>query len=556
MARLPWSCRTRSASPPRHPRMRYLSVTFLVLLALGRPAGAADSASPDPAVSVFHHEHVLGTSLDLKIVTATPAGAARAEAAFLTEVDRLAAILSTYEPASEISRWLATTDVPVRVSPELFEVLGLFDQWRIRSGGALDAAAGSIAGIWQAAAAHGRPPSDETIAAAVTSVRQVHWTLDAATRSATHRTRTPLVFNTFAKSYIASRACDAAQRAAHPLAMVANLGGDVVVRGDLTETIHLANPRADAENDPPIATLRVRNQTVATSGDYRRGLMIGGKWFSHLVDPRTGRPTDHVMSATVVAGAATDAGALATACCVLEPAAGLRLVASVPGADCLLVTKDGSRLASPGWSAVASPARADGDVAGVLAASRPPVLIDTAPATPPPASPAAPVPAPAKAAAAWDEAMELVVTLELAAPAGRRAPRPFVAVWIEDADKYPVRTLALWFNGGRWLPDLRQWHHGDQLRALAEGTDLTKTVAAATRPPGKYTLRWDGKDNAGKPVAAGKYTVCIETAREHGTHQLIRQELDCGGVAAKAEAKANPEVTAATFDYHRKANGN
>jgi hypothetical protein len=44
-------------------------------------------------------------------------------------------------------------------------------------------------------------------------------------------------------------------------------------------------------------------------------------------------------------------------------------------------------------------------------------------------------------------------------------------------------------------------------------------VATATRPAGKYTLKWDGKDNAGKPVKPGKYTVILEAAREHGTYQ-------------------------------------
>ena len=101
-----------------------------------------------------------------------------------------------------------------------------------------------------------------------------------------------------------------------------------------------------------------------------------------------------------------------------------------------------------------------------------------------------------------------------------------LSAWVEDKDKYPVRTLALWFKGERWLPDLRAWHHSDQLRALAEGSDITTSVSSATRSPGKYTLKWDGKDNGGKLVKAGKYTVYIEAAREHGTYQLMKQEID------------------------------
>jgi len=148
-----------------------------------------------------------------------------------------------------------------------------------------------------------------------------------------------------------------------------------------------------------------------------------------------------------------------------------------------------------------------------------------------------------------------VVSFELSRIEGRRNSRPFVAVWIEDADKYPVRTLALWFSGKRWLADLKSWNRGEQLRALAETTDLMPTISSATRPAGKYTLKWDGKDNSGKLVKSGKYTVCLEAVREHGTYQIIRQDLACNGSAAKVEMKGNVEIAAASLDYHHKADG-
>lgn len=83
----------------------------------------------DARVPVFvsHHENVLGTSFELKISTLSEAMADAAESAALHEIDRLAKVLSTYDPASEVSRWLRTTHQPVPVSAELFEVLSLFD---------------------------------------------------------------------------------------------------------------------------------------------------------------------------------------------------------------------------------------------------------------------------------------------------------------------------------------------------------------------------------------------------------------------------------------------
>lgn len=79
----------------------------------------------------------------------------------------------------------------------------------------------------------------------------------------------------------------------------------------------------------------------------------------------------------------------------------------------------------------------------------------------------------------------------------------------------------------------------------------SSSVSSATRPGGKYTLKWDGKDNAGKFVKAGKYTVCIEAAREHGAYQVIRQEVDFNGAPKQLQLPGNQEIASASLDYHK-----
>ena len=86
---------------------------------------------------------------------------------------------------------------------------------------------------------------------------------------------------------------------------------------------------------------------------------------------------------------------------------------------------------------------------------------------------------------------------------------------------------------------------------MAEGTDILGSVSSATRSPGRYTFKWDMKDQQGKPVKPGTYTVCIEAAREHGTYQLMRQAMDFSGSAKQAQVPINgKEITAASLDYH------
>jgi hypothetical protein len=143
--------------------------------------------------------------------------------------------------------------------------------------------------------------------------------------------------------------------------------------------------------------------------------------------------------------------------------------------------------------------------------------------------------------------------VELNAFEGQRVDRPYLAIWIEDKDRIPVRTLTVLYREreARYLAELRAWYRADRLRAMAEGTDIIGSVSSATRSPGRYTFKWDMNDQQGKPVKPGTYTVCIEAAREHGTYQIMRQAMDFSGGAKQAQIPINgKEITAASLDYH------
>ena len=468
----------------------------------------------------------------MKALASDETAATKAENAALAEIDREAKILSSWDANSEFSRWFRTQGEPVRVSPELFEVLSLFDQWRASTDGALDASAEAITRVWQKAAAEKRMPTQAELHAAVHSVREQHWTLDAANRTATHTSRTPLAMNSFVKSYIIGHAADAALRVSGANGAVVNIGGDLVVRGNWTETVDIADPRADAENAAPIERLAIRDRAVATSGDYRRGVMIDDQHFSHIVDPRTGMPADQVISSTVVAPVPATAGALATAFSVMSPAESRKLAAAMPGVDYMLILRDGSIVTSNGWHALEAPR------APVVTAQRtgaPKLRLVSMPGKLQP----------------WGEGYELTVGLQLAMINEFRARRPYVAVWIVDSQWHPVRTLVVWYEKYRYLHELNEWYGTIYAASGGQGNQLLSSISSATRPPGTYTLEWDGKDDTGNPVNAGKYIVFIEAAREHGTHQLIRQDVTIGDSPWKDNLPGGVEISSAYLDYHK-----
>jgi hypothetical protein len=128
-----------------------------------------------------------------------------------------------------------------------------------------------------------------------------------------------------------------------------------------------------------------------------------------------------------------------------------------------------------------------------------------------------------------------------------------VAVWIIDGQNWhPVRTLAVWYDNykSRYLVELHEWY-GTVFSANRRASgQLLDTISGATRPAGSYTLQWDGKDDSGNLVKPGKYTVYIEVAREHGTYQLMKQEMNFNGTPQKVNLPGGMEITSAYLDYH------
>lgn len=494
------------------------SLTVIIWLAVIPVIAAEKPIIYRSYVSWF--ENVLGTSMEIRIMAAGEPAADAAENAALQEIARLNKILSAYDAQSEFSRWLRTSNTPVAVSNELFEVLSLFDQWRQRTGGALNASAETIGKVWKQAAAKQQLPSATELSAAVSLAQQQQWVLDAKNHTATRISNAPLALNSFAKSYIIHHAAETALSSGGIKAVVLNIGGDIVIKGETAESIQISNPKADAENDKALTQIRVAGKAIATSGNYRRGVQIGSNWYSHIVDPRNGQPVSEIISATVVANDATDAGALATAFNVLSPEESKQLAASVAGAEYLLVTKDGERITSEGWKEME---------------------ITETPAIP--------------TFAGWNSDFELSVNFEIALIEGTRVRRPFVAVWIEDSKGTPVRNISVWFNRDRWLPDLKLWHRNYSEAFKTEGNPLRNSVSSATRAPGKYSVKWDGKDDKGEDTKPGKYTVIIEAVREHGTYQLMKQDIEIKRKPSTQSFNlaANAEIASASIELRKRA---
>ncbi len=221
---------------------------------------------------------------------------------------------------------------------------------------------------------------------------------------------------------------------------------------------------------------------------------------------------------------------LATIFNVLTPAESLEVGESLRRASkCLIITRDGRQFRSPGWNAFERPMQV--------------ALADK----------------PTAKEAAWGDEFELLVNFEINRPAaaGGRYRRPYVVVWVEDKDGRPVRNLLLWVSSGgagpfQWMPDLKRWHAADKLRRKTDKREMVFLIARPTRPPGKYTTLWDGKDDFEKPLPPGEYTLYIDAAREHGTYQGMKQSITIGDTPFAKEMKGGEEIKSATLQFRRK----
>lgn len=123
------------------------------------------------------------------------------------------------------------------------------------------------------------------------------------------------------------------------------------------------------------------------------------------------------------------------------------------------------------------------------------------------------------------QAAELSVAVEVPRLQVAEYHRPYVAVWLEDANQRHVADLSVWYDlkmkdkeGEKWLKDLRQWwrRSGRSLELPVDG------ISAATRPVGVHTLVFPASHPALGKLGNGQYQLVVEAAREVGGRELVK----------------------------------
>jgi thiamine biosynthesis lipoprotein len=119
---------------------------------------------------------------------------------------------------------------------------------------------------------------------------------------------------------------------------IINASGDLTAWGLQPDgrpwRIGISNP--DRPQDV-FSYLDISGKAVATSGNYEKYIMIGGKKYSHTIDPKTGLPISGIKSVTVISNNAEFADAMATPIAVMGIKTGLYLIDQIPDLYCIII---------------------------------------------------------------------------------------------------------------------------------------------------------------------------------------------------------------------------
>ncbi|MDA0989557.1 MAG: FAD:protein FMN transferase [Verrucomicrobia bacterium] len=291
----------------------------------------------------------MGTTYTVKIVdTQLSESAVRAlQRDVEVLLDQLSAQMSTYDPTSEISAFNQSTGrTPFTVSANFAAVTDYALKVADHSGGAFDPTVMPLINLW-GFGPNGAPrhvPSHDAISScrAATGYRTIKVLSDITLMKLLDTASLDL--NALAKGYAVDCTAAALQAAGCPNVFV-EIGGEIVAAGSSGQgepwRVSVEVPQHGAGiGEASFAILPLRNQAVATSGDYRNYFEDQGRVFSHILDPRTGYPiTNGVASVTVVAKDCMTADALATALMVLGVDGAEKLLNHYPDTEAMIIER-------------------------------------------------------------------------------------------------------------------------------------------------------------------------------------------------------------------------
>ena len=285
-------------------------------------------------------EKLMGNRFEISVVSKEKNHAEDCINDAIEEIRRIEKLFTTYNTSSQVNQINENAGVsPVKVDREILDLIGRSKKISGITQGAFDITYGSIdKRLWNFDKSMTSLPDPKT---AKSLVRLINYknviTNDDECTVFLKEKGMRIGFGGIGKGY-------AAEKAKQLLKEKGIDNGIVNAAGDLTTWGHQPNGKpwtigiaAPDSLRTPFSYLEISNTSVATSGNYEKYVMIGGKKYSHTIDPRTGMPVSGIKSVTIICPNAEIADAMATPVMIMGVRVGLDMVNQVKGLACIII---------------------------------------------------------------------------------------------------------------------------------------------------------------------------------------------------------------------------
>jgi thiamine biosynthesis lipoprotein len=283
---------------------------------------------------------LMGNRFDLGVVGEEESTALQALEKAVQEIRRIEQLLTTYRPDSQVNLVNAKAGLePQVVDLEMIQLIERARKISELTQGAFDLTYGSLdKRFWNFDQEMTELPSAELAKRTVQLINYQHIIVNSSDSSVFLSQKGMRIgFGGIGKGYAADRAKKVLLDCGFSNGLV-NASGDMCAWGERVDgkdwTIGISNPDRPSE---VFSEFSLRNSAVATSGNYEKFVMIGGRKYSHTIHPKTGFPIHGIKSVTIFAPMAELADALTTPIAVMGVDVGLNLINQIKGVGCLVI---------------------------------------------------------------------------------------------------------------------------------------------------------------------------------------------------------------------------
>jgi FAD:protein FMN transferase len=291
---------------------------------------------------VLHRQvqKLMGNRFELTVVDDDAVYANECIEAAVAEIKRIERLLTTFDESSQTNLINRNAGIePVSVDKEVFDLIARSQRISRVTQGAFDLTYGSIdKKLWNFDKTMTSLPDPHTAKQLVRLINYRNIILDEQQQSVFLKEKGMRIgFGGIGKGYAAEKAKALLQQMGVKSGIV-NAAGDLTAWGYQPDgrpwTIGIADPAA---GKGLFSYLDITNTSVATSGNYEKYVIIGGKKYSHTIDPRTGLPVHGIKSVTIICPNAEIADAMATPVMIMGTTVGLNLINQIRDMACIIV---------------------------------------------------------------------------------------------------------------------------------------------------------------------------------------------------------------------------